>query len=249
MCIQMWRIVAPALVVALLGGACGGQGMSTGVDAADASVEMMMADQDGVAPPDQSGGPQGLTVSLHTVSPLPFDDGQATITTAALWFSRISFISDQGQSADAELRSLPLDVGAGVEGHDPEWTLPAAPPGLYSLARVTIGAADGTPLPNGFAGQRLSMRMSGTIHPARAFTISDAESGTVDVRAATPMELKAGALLHVIVDVDVSHWLAGQSFDHGDSSEPLVIGPDGDGGFRDDTRARVLGSLGIRLAP
>ena len=249
MWLHMSRLVAPALAFSLLGGACGGNAISAGLDASDASGDVMMTGPDSVTEPDQTGGGQGLIVSLHAVSHLPFDDGRATIATAALWFSRIGFISDQGQSTEAELRSLPFDVATGGEVRDPEWTLPAAPPGLYSLARITIGAADGTPLPGGFAGQRLSMRMSGTIDPARAFTISDGESGTVDVRAAAPMELKAGALLHVIVDVDVSRWLAGQSFDHGDSSEPLVIGPDGDGGFRDDVRQRVLGSFAVHLAP
>ena len=248
----MWctPVVAACLGAALLGGACGGNGATSAVDAGDAAGDSMMGGPDAGGGPDSSGESRGLIVTFHSVSPLPFTDGQGTtISTAALWFSRISFISDQGQSTAAELRSLPFVAAHGAEGQDPELMLPTAPPGLYSLARVQLASADGAPLPKGFAEQPLAIRTTGMIDPHRSFTISDADSGSVDLRAAAPMELKAGSLLHVIIDVDVSQWLTGLSFDHGDSSEPFVVGPDGDGGFRDDFRGNVLRSLAVRLAP
>lgn len=194
-------------------------------------------------------GSTGLMVSLHSVTALPYDDGEVKISTAALWIRRLSLISDQGQSAAAELTSWPFDLGPGADPAGLDRVLVSAPPGLYSLVRVQIASADGAPLPDGFAGQPLSIRATGDIGSARSFTISDADSGSIDLRAPVPMELKAGSLLHVIVDVDVSHWLAGLSFDSGNASRPFVVGPEGDGGFRDDLRANVLGSFAVHLAP
>ena len=205
-----------------------------GVDAHDASTETTT---------------MGLTVSLRSVSGgavsgPPIVSAGATINTAALWIRAISFVSDQGPSDLARLQSLPFDAGTGAV----DQALSAAPPGLYSLVRVELGAADGAPLPQGFANQSLSLRTTGLLASGRAFTISDADAGSIDLRASPPMELKPGAGLRVAIDVDVSAWLNDLSFDSGDSSEPFVVGPEGDGGFRDDFRANVLASFHVSLA-
>jgi hypothetical protein len=205
-----------------------------GIDAHDATTETTTT---------------GLTVSLRSVSAgavsgPPIVSAGATINTAALWITAISFVSDQGPSDLARLRSLPFDA----QTTSVDQTLAAAPPGLYSLVRVELGTADGAPLPAGFANQRLSLRTTGLLASGRAFTISDVDAGSVDLRASAPMELKPGAGLHVAIDVDVGAWLNDLSFDSGDSSEPFVVGPEGDGGFRDDFRANVLASFHVSLA-
>jgi hypothetical protein len=245
-CSSMRRARSVVLVPALLlTASCGAQG--PGAQAGrDGTTETPDADGGGDAP----DGATGLIVSLRAVagdSPVTtqsFTISGATVSAAALWINQVSLVGDQGQSGAAALTSLPFDAGLDVER-----VLAAAPPGLYSLLRVQLAAADGTPLPQGFAGQDLSIRLTGQLDSGRSFTISDAEVGSVDLRAALPMELKAGSQLHVTVEVDVGAWLSGLSFDMGDASRPFVVGPDGDGGFRDDFRSNVLGSFHVQLGP
>jgi hypothetical protein len=244
----MLRALSVALLPAvLLTAACGPSGAET-PPGRDGATESPDPDAAG----DLPSGTEGLIVSLRTVlgdqpatAPFVIAGAGATISTAALWIATLSLISDQGESAAAALTSLPFDAGNDIA----DLVLAAAPPGLYSLLRVQIAAADGASLPAGFDGQTLSIRAAGLLDSGRSFTISDADAGSVDLRAAVPMELKAGAQLHVTIDVDLGAWLSGLSFDMGDASQPFVVGPDGNGGFRDDFRANVLGSFGVQLAP
>jgi hypothetical protein len=247
-CSSMLRAFSVALLPAvLLTAACGSSDSGT-QPGQDGATESPGADSAG----DLPSGTEGLIVSLRTVlgdqpatPPFVVAGAGATISSGALWIATLSLISDQGESAAAALTALPFDAGTDIV----DLVLAAAPPGLYSLLRVQIAAADATPLPAGFDGQDLSIRAAGLLDSGRSFTISDADSGSVDLRADVPMELKAGSQLHVTIDVDLGAWLSGLSFDMGDASQPFVVGPDGNGGFRDDFRANVLGSFRLSLGP
>jgi hypothetical protein len=53
--------------------------------------------------------------------------------------------------------------------------------------------------------------------------------------------------LQVTIEIDVSTWLHGISFDSGNSSEPFVAGPEDHGGVVDAFNANVLASLRVKL--
>jgi len=201
------------------------------------------------APAD--GGPdagQGLVVGVRAVSGdapavLPLTVGGLTIETAAAWIDRIEVASDWGGSDQPRIEGVGFDAG-----HDLEVTVPAAPPGLYSVVHIDLAqAGSAAALPAGFAGQRLSARITGHLASGRAFSVNDQQGSSFDVRAAQPMQLAAGKSLHVILETDVGTWLQNLSLDSGSDSEPLVIGPDGDGGDLDTFRNNLDESFRVVL--
>jgi hypothetical protein len=213
-------------------GGAGGAGGAPAVDAGD----------------DAEASPRGLVVSVRGVDgqdpavlPVTTGDG-TTIDTAAVWLSRLAIVSDQGSSTDTESLSLGIDIG-----YDLDLQFPAAAPGLYSLAHVDVAPADvgSTALPAGFGGQALSARVTGHLSSGRAFDISAAQASSVDLRAATPVELQPGTALQVTLSIDVSTWLQGVNWNTGDQTQPLIAGPQSHGDIVTAFSANVIQSFQV----
>lgn len=197
----------------------------------------------------QDGGAsgRGVVVALRGIdgesaAALPVLSAGARVETAAVWFKRIEIVSDQGGSGSTQVLSQGFDVGAVTS-----LSFPDAVPGLYSLARVDIAAADhgSTALPSGFGGNILSARATGHLPSGRAFDISTDQGLSADLRPGSPVELLPGTRLVVTVDMDVSRWLQGLSLDEGGDAAPLVIGPESHGDLVDAFSTNVLASLRV----
>ena len=221
-------VLAVAMAV---GQGCGGAGATT--DAAPGT------DSGGKLPDGGAGA--GLTVEIRGTSSLPVTSDGASIGTAAIWFQRIEVDGDQGGGSDQTRAE-----GVGVDiGSDVKVTLPSAPPGLYSLIRVTIAQADtGAGWPEGLAGQQLAARATGTLS-GRTFEIDDDQNGSIDLRV-TPATLAPGGSLTALIQVDVSSWLTGLSLDTSGTA-PIVVNHDSSGdalnAFTTNVTASLRGSL------
>jgi len=194
-------------------------------------------------------GSHGLIVSIRGADrspaaelPVTTSEG-ATIEHAALWLSSVVLGTD-AKLGGTQFRSLGIDVGTDVE-----LSFPDAAIGLYSLAAVDIGPVDlgATALPAGFQGQVLSARVTGHLASGRAFDISAAQTGSVDLRSATQGDLRPGMQLQMTIEIDVSTWLHGISFESGNDTEPFIAGPESHGDVVDAFSANVLGSLQLKL--
>jgi hypothetical protein len=194
----------------------------------------------GGAPPD-GAAISGLTFEIRAVAPPPIGSNGASISTAAVWFQRIEIDGDQGSGSDQmRIEGVGFDAGS-----DLKVTLPSAPPGLYSLIRVTIAPADtGAGWPQGFEGKQLAACATGTV-AGRTFEIDDDQGNSVDLHVA-PATLAPGGWLTALIEVDVSSWLSALSLGTGGSG-PIVVNHD-DGGnvldlFTSNIQASLRGSL------
>jgi hypothetical protein len=191
--------------------------------------------------PADGAATSGLTVEIRALAPPPIGSNGASISTAALWFQRIEIDGDQGSGSDQmRVQGVGFDAGS-----DLKVTLPSAPPGLYSLIRVTIAPADtGAGWPQGFEGKQLSACATGTV-AGRTFEIDDDQGNSVDLHV-TPATLAPGGSLTALIEVDVSSWLSALSLDTSGSG-PIVVNHD-DGSdaldlFTSNIQASLRGSL------
>ena len=189
---------------------------------------------------DASTATSGLVIDLRPLAPLPLASAGTSLNAGALWIKQIEIDSDQGGSSQMRVNGLAFDATQS----DLIVPVPSAPPGLYSLIRITIAKADtGGDWPGEFGGQALSASASGTLATGRAFQIADDQNGSVDLRVA-PAQLAPGGTLRALVQVDLSAWLTGLSIDDGSgSSAPIVVGPGGGNDLLDAFTANVLASF------
>jgi hypothetical protein len=226
------------LVLGALAGAAGCSSSSGATDGGGPDGSSHEASADTVAPST------GLFVEIRATAPLPITSNGASIATAALWIQRVEVDGDQGGYSQSRAEGIAFDAG-----QDVIIPLPAAPPGLYSLIRVTIAPADtGAGWPTGFGGQQLAARATGTVG-GRSFEVDDDQNGSVDLHV-TPAQLAPGGALTALIQIDVSSWLSGVALDNGTTTGPIVIGPSTSGNPLDGFTSNVLASLsGSLVAP
>jgi hypothetical protein len=208
------------------------------------------------------GVDQGVTVELVAIGP----NGQPVETGDPIDFTDFSVDSITvqlhdlglvGDNAPADLLVVPSRAMQYPLASVMEVPYPSAPPGLYSRFdfRVERTYAD-EEVPDGFQGQRLSVRVLGTAHNVgpssnkdRAFDYVDDQAIEISLDDVSE-EVKPGVPGFVQIGLGVQQWFSGVSWSDLDAAQngngPIKIGMDGDTATGDALRAARVNAFYTR---
>ena len=226
---------------------CGAGGVPSGADGgpdgADAAVD---------------GGGNGVTVSFVTFgengqpadgAPLDFEKFQVSQVTVQL--HNLGLIGDTAPAGDLIVDSRALQY---PEVPESQVAYPAAPPGLYSRYEFDVERTYAEEnVPDGFEGQRLSVRVVGKAHlqgKDRDFIYADDQRVTIDLDF--DEEVTPGIPGNVQVALDLQAWFDALNWQElsdeaGGGNAPILIGMGGsDDDATESLRYRMQDAFRIR---
>lgn len=244
------RLAMCSAACALVWGAgCGVGGVQSGDDdpspdaAPDETIDAGEGEETGVTVEFVSLGPDGDPAEGD--DPLEFE--MIVIETVTVQLHELELIGDTAPAGQLVVPSRAVGHGAGVS----RIAFAAAPPGLYSRLSFDIERAYADEeLPEGFDGERLSIRVTGSARvqgPDREFIFTDDQKVSVNLDLAA--EVTPGEPGTILVALDIDEWFAGTDWEtlsgNVSGNDPILIGMGNEEATAATLRSRAIDAFEV----